>query len=90
MVDIEKLSNDFKDLLEAIKKVKIDGKIPEYSDLIDDESDNVSEDGSGMTGQSMTTSGGVMPNAPLGVVMSGRHYGKSYLGKDVKKKKSKK
>lgn len=87
-VDIKKLSNDFNNLLEAIKKVKIDGEIPDYNDLInDDDKKEVSEDGETVTGQSMTVNGGQIPNPPLDVVTSERVYDKSYLNKLNKKKK---
>lgn len=86
-VDIKKLSNDFNKLLEAIKKVKIDGEIPEYNDLIKDNKKEVSEDGETITGQSMTVNGGQIPNPPLDIVTSERIYDKSYLNKLNKKKK---
>ena len=86
-VDIKKLSNDFNNLLEAIKKVKIDGEIPDYNDLIKDNKKEVSEDGETITGQSMTANGGQIPNPPLDIVTSERVYNKSYLNKLNKKKK---
>ena len=87
VVDIKKLSNDFNNLLEAIKKVKIDGEIPDYNDLIKDNKKEVSEDGETITGQSMTVNGGQIPNPPLDIVTSQRVYDKSYLNKLKKKKK---
>lgn len=86
-VDIKKLSKDFNNLLEAIKKVKIDGDIPDYNDLIKDNKKEVSEDGETITGQSMTVNGGQIPNPPLDIVTSQRVYDKSYLNKLKKKKK---
>lgn len=86
-VDIKKLSKDFNNLLEAIKKVKIDGEIPDYNDLIKDNKKEVSEDGETITGQSMTVNGGQIPNPPLDIVTSQRVYDKSYLNKLKKKKK---
>lgn len=86
-VDIKKLSKDFNNLLEAIKKVKIDGEIPDYNDLIKDNKKEVSEDGETITGQSMTVNGGQIPNSPLDIVTSERIYDKSYLNKLNKKKK---
>lgn len=86
-VDIKKLSKDFNNLLEAIKKVKIDGEIPDYNDLIKDNKKEVSEDGETITGQSMTVNGGQIPNPPLDIVTSQRIYDKSYLNKLKKKKK---
>lgn len=86
-VDIKKLSKDFNNLLEAIKKVKIDGEIPDYNDLIKDSKKEVSEDGETITGQSMTVNGGQIPNPPLDIVTSQRVYDKSYLNKLKKKKK---
>lgn len=87
VVDIKKLSKDFNNLLEAIKKVKIDGEIPDYNDLIKDNKKEVSEDGETITGQSMTVNGGQIPNPPLDIVTSQRVYDKSYLNKLKKKKK---
>ena len=87
VVDIKKLSNDFNNLLEAIKKVKIDGEIPDYNELIKDNKKEVSEDGETITGQSMTVNGGQIPNPPLDIVTSQRVYDKSYLNKLKKKKK---
>ena len=86
-VDIKKLSKDFNNLLEAIKKVKIDGEIPDYNDLIKDNKKEVSEDGETIAGQSMTVNGGQIPNPPLDIVTSQRVYDKSYLNKLKKKKK---
>ena len=86
-VDIKKLSKDFNNLLEAIKKVKIDGEIPDYNDLIKDNKKEVSEDGETITGQSMTVNAGQIPNPPLDIVTSQRVYDKSYLNKLKKKKK---
>lgn len=87
VVNIKKLSKDFNNLLEAIKKVKIDGEIPDYNDLIKDNKKEVSEDGETITGQSMTVNGGQIPNPPLDIVTSQRVYDKSYLNKLKKKKK---
>ena len=87
VVDIKKLSKDFNNLLEAIKKVKIDGEIPDYNDLIKDNKKEVSEDGETITGQSMTVNGCQIPNPPLDIVTSQRVYDKSYLNKLKKKKK---